>query len=188
MKRSQRLNTLQICPRRDSNSGDSDLWSNTLPLDHRGAPNTSMVDSLINPMFFIDTYPVCVRAWVCVREFVCARVYSLCWLVNTIKWDEDNTMTIIVYYLCSSMKITKFRLDFLFVVFRVMKCIIIIQVNVKLRRLFLYSSLIRVINDNVHWTSSRWTAEIINYSRISRFVINGLNYRDSLAEQHKTLL
>jgi len=38
MKRSQGWNALQICPRRDSNSGGSDLWSNTLPLDHRGAP------------------------------------------------------------------------------------------------------------------------------------------------------
>ena len=37
MKRSQRWNTLQICPRRDSNTGGSDLWSNTLPLDHGGA-------------------------------------------------------------------------------------------------------------------------------------------------------
>ena len=31
MKRSQRWNTLQICQYRDSNSGGSDLWSNTLP-------------------------------------------------------------------------------------------------------------------------------------------------------------
>jgi len=30
MKRSQRWNTLQIWPPRDSNSGDSDLWSNAL--------------------------------------------------------------------------------------------------------------------------------------------------------------
>ena len=28
---SQRWNTLQICPRRESNSGGSDLWSNALP-------------------------------------------------------------------------------------------------------------------------------------------------------------
>ena len=33
----QRRNNLQICPRRDSNTGDSDLWSNTLRLDHGGA-------------------------------------------------------------------------------------------------------------------------------------------------------
>ena len=39
MKRSQRWNTLKICPRGDSNSGSSDLWSNTLPLDHGGTPN-----------------------------------------------------------------------------------------------------------------------------------------------------
>ena len=38
MKRSQRWNNLQICPRRDSNTGGSDQWSNTLPLDHGGAP------------------------------------------------------------------------------------------------------------------------------------------------------
>ena len=37
MRRSQRRNNLQICPRRDSNTGGSDLWSNTLPLDHGGA-------------------------------------------------------------------------------------------------------------------------------------------------------
>ncbi|KAK2163817.1 hypothetical protein LSH36_74g14046 [Paralvinella palmiformis] len=39
MRRSQRRNNLQICPRRDSNTGGSDLWSNTLPLDHGGANN-----------------------------------------------------------------------------------------------------------------------------------------------------
>ena len=37
MRRSQRWNNLQICPLRDSNPGGSDLWSNTLPLDHGGA-------------------------------------------------------------------------------------------------------------------------------------------------------
>ena len=37
MKRSQRWNNLQIYPRRDSNMGGSDLWSNTLPLDNGGA-------------------------------------------------------------------------------------------------------------------------------------------------------
>ena len=31
-KRSRRWNTIQICPRRDSNTGDSDLWANPLPL------------------------------------------------------------------------------------------------------------------------------------------------------------
>ena len=39
MERSQRWNNLKICPRRDSNTSGSDLWSNTLPLDHGGAPN-----------------------------------------------------------------------------------------------------------------------------------------------------
>jgi len=39
MKQRQRWNTLQISPRRDSNTGDSDLWSNALPLDHGGAPS-----------------------------------------------------------------------------------------------------------------------------------------------------
>ena len=38
MKRSQRWNTLQICRRRDSNSRGSNMWSNTLPLDHGGVP------------------------------------------------------------------------------------------------------------------------------------------------------
>jgi len=37
MKRSQRWNNPQIWPRRDSNKGGGDLWSNTLPLDHGGA-------------------------------------------------------------------------------------------------------------------------------------------------------
>ena len=37
MKWIQRWNNLQICPRWDSNMGGSDLWSNTLWLDHRGA-------------------------------------------------------------------------------------------------------------------------------------------------------
>ena len=40
MRRSERRNNLQICPRQDSNTGGSDLWSNTLPLDHGGAPPT----------------------------------------------------------------------------------------------------------------------------------------------------
>ena len=37
MRRSERRNNLQICPRRNSNTGGSDLWSSTLPLDHGGA-------------------------------------------------------------------------------------------------------------------------------------------------------
>ena len=37
MRRSERRNNLQICQRRDSNTGGSDLWSSTLPLDHGGA-------------------------------------------------------------------------------------------------------------------------------------------------------
>jgi len=40
MRRSERRNDLQIWPRRDSNTGGSDLWSSTLPLDHGGAPMT----------------------------------------------------------------------------------------------------------------------------------------------------
>ncbi|KAK2142791.1 hypothetical protein LSH36_913g01063 [Paralvinella palmiformis] len=38
MRRSERRNNLQICPGLDSNTGGSDLWSSTLPLDHGGAP------------------------------------------------------------------------------------------------------------------------------------------------------
>ena len=41
MRRSERRNNLQICPRRDSNTGGSDLWSNTLPLDYGGAQNNN---------------------------------------------------------------------------------------------------------------------------------------------------
>ena len=37
MRRSERRNNLQICPRWYSNTGGSDLWSNTLTLDHGGA-------------------------------------------------------------------------------------------------------------------------------------------------------
>ena len=36
MMQSQRWNTLQICRRRDSNTGGSDLCCNRLPLDHGG--------------------------------------------------------------------------------------------------------------------------------------------------------
>ena len=42
MRRSERQNNLQICPRRDSNTSGSDLWSNTLPLDHGGAPDLKL--------------------------------------------------------------------------------------------------------------------------------------------------
>ena len=38
MKLSQRWNTLQICPRQDSNSGGSELWSNALPVRPRTHP------------------------------------------------------------------------------------------------------------------------------------------------------
>jgi len=41
MKRSQRWNTLQICPCRDSNSRGSELWSNTLPVRPRRRPGSS---------------------------------------------------------------------------------------------------------------------------------------------------
>ncbi|KAK2160394.1 hypothetical protein LSH36_134g03016 [Paralvinella palmiformis] len=37
MRQSERRNNLRICPRRNSNTGGSDLWSSTLPLDHGGA-------------------------------------------------------------------------------------------------------------------------------------------------------
>ncbi|KAK2148581.1 hypothetical protein LSH36_491g05001 [Paralvinella palmiformis] len=37
MRRSERRNNLQICLPRDSNTGGSYLWYNTLPLDHGGA-------------------------------------------------------------------------------------------------------------------------------------------------------
>ena len=40
MERSQRWNTLQICPRRDSNSGGSELWSNAPPARPRRRPET----------------------------------------------------------------------------------------------------------------------------------------------------
>ena len=38
MRRSERRNNLQTCPHRDSSTDGSDLWSNTLPLDHGGHP------------------------------------------------------------------------------------------------------------------------------------------------------
>ena len=37
MKRNQRWNNLEICPCRNPNTDGSDLWSNTLSLDHGGA-------------------------------------------------------------------------------------------------------------------------------------------------------
>jgi len=39
MKPGQRWNAPQIPPRRDSNTGGSDQWSNPLPSDHGGAPS-----------------------------------------------------------------------------------------------------------------------------------------------------
>ena len=42
MRRSERRNNLQICPRWDSNTGSSDMLSNTLPLDHGCAPVESL--------------------------------------------------------------------------------------------------------------------------------------------------
>ena len=39
MRRSERTKQPSICPRRDSNTGGSDLWSSTLPLDHGGVPD-----------------------------------------------------------------------------------------------------------------------------------------------------
>ncbi|KAK2168904.1 hypothetical protein LSH36_13g07017 [Paralvinella palmiformis] len=41
MRRSKRRNNLQICPRRYSNTGGSDLWSSMLPLDHGGSTGDS---------------------------------------------------------------------------------------------------------------------------------------------------
>ena len=42
MKRSQRWNTLQICPRRDSNLGGSNLWSNALSIRPRRRPHVTV--------------------------------------------------------------------------------------------------------------------------------------------------
>ena len=50
----QKRNNFQICPRRDSNTGDSDLWSSTLPLDHGGAPKEWYVNGsfdIVSNMF-----------------------------------------------------------------------------------------------------------------------------------------
>jgi len=51
MKWSQRWNNLQICPHWYSNLGGSDLWSNTLLLDHRGACIVVMNIELRNHWF-----------------------------------------------------------------------------------------------------------------------------------------
>ena len=56
MKRSQRWNTLHICPRRDSNTGGSDLWSNTLRLDHGGAD--LLCDSICTHAQWSNTLPL----------------------------------------------------------------------------------------------------------------------------------
>ena len=49
----QRRNNLQICPRRDSNTGGSDLWSNTLLIDHGGALLCGVMrGSLLEPLAF----------------------------------------------------------------------------------------------------------------------------------------
>ena len=43
----QRRNNFKICQHRDSNTGGSDLWYNTLPLDHGGAEFTDYNRSTI---------------------------------------------------------------------------------------------------------------------------------------------
>ncbi|KAK2140929.1 hypothetical protein LSH36_1204g01013 [Paralvinella palmiformis] len=46
MRRSELRNNLQICPRRDSNTGGGDLWSSTLPQDHGGDPKTGETEEI----------------------------------------------------------------------------------------------------------------------------------------------
>ena len=66
MRRSERRNNLQICPRRDSNTGGSDLWSSTLPLDHGGALCVSL--SVCVPVV-VPNVRVCVCG-LCARRLI----------------------------------------------------------------------------------------------------------------------
>jgi len=56
MKRNQRWNKLRIWAHRDPNTGGSDMWSSTLPLDHGGAPIEHEVDYLrLRKMFTLQS-------------------------------------------------------------------------------------------------------------------------------------
>ena len=57
MKRSQLLNTLQICPRRDSNSGGSNMWSNALDFSQeRQLITSSRVEIIISLINTVSEY------------------------------------------------------------------------------------------------------------------------------------
>ena len=92
MKRSQGWNTLQIRQRRDSNTGGSDLWSNTLPLDHGGAlltrwqqiQGTSLDYSLINWAAYIG--------WRHYRQSIInCHIFMLALCINPgFKWGNER--------------------------------------------------------------------------------------------------
>jgi len=54
MKRSQRWNTLRICPRQDSNTGGSDLWSDTLRVSGLGWANSITLDWMCGTKFIVS--------------------------------------------------------------------------------------------------------------------------------------
>ena len=55
MKRSQKWKTRRICPRRDSNSGGSDLWRNALPTTPRSRPWLCDTMKLIYQYLYFST-------------------------------------------------------------------------------------------------------------------------------------
>jgi len=89
MRRSERRNNLQICPRRDSNTGGSDQWSSTLPLDHRGAPARLLICliCLHNPqiacMRFSDPDILFCTGWVKWHDFSLV-LYLVCWVTRDV--------------------------------------------------------------------------------------------------------
>ena len=59
-----KMNTLQICPRRDSNSGGSDMWSNALPTRRRKPPLIPHLKCLLHVWLIIrillkKNYDIC---------------------------------------------------------------------------------------------------------------------------------
>ena len=81
MRRSQRWNNLQICPLTDSNPGGSDMWSNTLPLDHGDALNYSC--DLPNTKWYFTTYSL---YWLSASYDL--RGQGLAFLFNSFIWKR----------------------------------------------------------------------------------------------------
>jgi len=69
MKRSQRRNTLQICPHRDSNSGGSDLWSNRVSVRQQNSgvhvfTSFYTIREVYIQLFISQTVPIIISSFV----------------------------------------------------------------------------------------------------------------------------